>query len=288
MSTTSSPRASDPLPGTGPSTGPAARRGPASRRRGTIPGALAAEALKLVTVPVPIVLAIASFVTIAVTGYLMSLALIGALTDPRLAGQTIEATTAQFVDSVLWAQLLIAVLAALAVTSEYDSGQVRISLVATPTRWPWLAAKTAVLAALGFVIGVLGTAASFAISVVMLGGTDEVYPFDLGTAIALSLGSGAYLAAIAALCAGIAALVRRGLVAVLAVLALLVVVPAVLGSIPPIAAAADFTPTHAGRRLIASFATATELAPWAGYAVLLGWVAAALAGALVVLRRRDA
>lgn len=64
------------------------------------------------------------------------------LTDPRFAGQLIQARPMQFVDSVLWAQVLIAVIAVLAATGEYGSGQIKLSLLATPTRLPVLAAKT--------------------------------------------------------------------------------------------------------------------------------------------------
>ena len=57
-----------------------------------------------------------------------------------------------------------------------------------------------------------------------------------------------------------------------------------------------YLPSGAGTRLLESDATgsvlaasdATALGPWQGYGVLLAWVAAVLAVAAVLLRRRDA
>jgi ABC-2 type transport system permease protein len=251
-------------------------------------GALAAEAVKLWTLRSHRVLAAVALLMIIGTGALLSLSTRSRTTDPRFAGQTITAEPMQFVDSVLWAQVVVAVIAVLAVTGEYTSGQAKLSLLALPTRSPWLAAKAVVLTALGFLIGTIGAAISLGLSVLVLSGSEVVYTPELGETASLALRSGAYLAAVAVLAMGVAAALRHVVAALVAVLGLLIVAPLLLSSIAGIREAADYTPTYAGRRLISDFPTVTELDPWTGYAVLVAWAVVALLAAGVQLHGRDA
>jgi ABC-2 type transport system permease protein len=264
------------------------RRSPASPLRPVVVGALASEAVKLWTLRSNQVLAAVALLVISSTGALLSFGLLARTTDSRFAGQAITAEPMQFVDSVLWAQVVVAVLAVLAITSEYTSGQARLSLLALPTRSPWLAAKALVLAALGFLIGVIGVAVSLGLSVLILSGSEVGYEPVLGESVSLALRSGAYLAAIAVLAMGVAAALRHVVAALSAVLGLLIVAPPLVSSIPGIREAADYTPTSAGRRLISEFPTVAQLDPWVGFGVLSLWAVVALLTAGVLLRARDA
>lgn len=251
-------------------------------------GALAAEAVKLWTLLSFRVLAAAALLMIVGTGVLLSVSLRSRTSDPRFAGQTITAEPIQFVDSVLWAQVVVAVIAVLAVTGEYTSGQVRLSLLALPRRSPWLVAKTVVLAALGFLIGGTGAAFGLGLSVLILAGSDVVYSPGLAEAAGLALRSGVYLAAIAMLATGLAAALRHVVGALTVVLGILIVAPPLLSSIPGIREAADYTPTYAGRRLISELPSAAQLDPWVGFGVLGMWAVVALLAAGVLLHARDA
>ncbi|PKI89864.1 hypothetical protein CW368_11900 [Actinomycetales bacterium SN12] len=258
------------------------------RSRPALIGGLAAESVKLWTLLSNRILAVVVLIIIAGSGGLLSASLLSRLIDSRFAGQTIEASPLQFVDSVLWAQIIVAVIGVLAVAGEYTSGQIRLSLLALPTRLPWLASKTLVLAATGFVIGVLGTTISLGLSVMILSGTEVVYTVEFGEAATLCLRSGLYLATIAALAVGLTAVLRNVVAGLTVVLGLLVVVPPVLSSIPGIGWLADYTPTFAGRRLISDFDSLAQLSPWGGYGVLALWAAAMLIVAGVLLIARDA
>ncbi|MFD2026584.1 hypothetical protein [Promicromonospora aerolata] len=251
-------------------------------------GAVAAEAVKLWTLLSHRVLAAVALLVIIGTGALLSFSMRSRLADPRFAGQTITADPTQFVDSVLWAQIIVAVLAVLSVTGEYTSGQARLSLLALPTRSPWLAAKAVVLAALGFLIGVIGAACSLGLSMLILPGSGVVYAPDPGEAAVLALRSGTYLAAIAVLATGLAAALRHVTGALTAVLGLLIVAPPLLSSIPGVRRAADYTPTYAGRRLISDLPSAAQFEPWVGFGVLALWAVVALLTAGVLLHSRDA
>ncbi|MFT3796858.1 hypothetical protein [Microbacterium sp.] len=251
-------------------------------------GAISAEVLKLSTLLSNRILLLVAVVMIAGSGGLLSLGMISRLTDPRFAGQEITATPMQFVDSVLWAQIVVAIVAVLAITNEYTSGQVRLSLLSLPTRIPWLGAKALVLGAAGFLVGVSGSAIALGLSAAMLTGTNVHYAVSFGEAASLSVRSGLYLAVIAIFAVGATASIRQVVAALIAVLALLIVLPPVLSSIPGVRDVVDYLPTLAGRRLISDFETTAQLTPWAGFGVLALWAAAALALSAVLLKTRDA
>jgi ABC-2 type transport system permease protein len=264
-------------------------------RRSTLPparppflGAVAAETVKLWTLHSHRLIAAGALLMITGTGALLSISLRSRLADPRFAGQTITAEPMQFLDSVLWAQIVVAVLAVLATTGEYTSGQARLSLLALPARSPWLAAKALVLATLGFLIGAIGAAGSLGLSLLILAGSDVVYAPRVGESVALALGSGAYLAAIAVLATGLAAALRHVAGGLSAVLGLLVVAPPLVSSIPGMREAADYTPTYAGRRLVSDFHSVAQLEPWTGFGVLALWAVVALLVAALLLHLRDA
>lgn len=251
-------------------------------------GAINAEVLKLWSLLSNRILLLVSVVMITGSGGLLALAKISRLTDERFAGQEITATPMEFVDSVLWAQIIVAIIAVLAVTNEYTSGQVRLSLLAIPTRIPWLGAKALVLAVAGFLVGVIGSALALGLSVAVLAGTEVGYEVSFAEASLLSVKSGLYLAMIATFSIGVTALIRHVVAALIAVLALLVVLPPVLSSIPGVNYAVDYLPTIAGRRLISDFETFAQLTPWVGFEVLSIWATTALVFSAVLLKTRDA
>jgi ABC-2 type transport system permease protein len=251
-------------------------------------GSVSAEVLKLWSLLSNRILLIVPVVMIAGSGGMLAIGMVGRLTDERFAGQEITATPIQFVDSVLWAQIVVAIVAVLAVTNEYTSGQVWLSLLALPTRIPWLGAKALVLGVAGFLVGVIGSAIALGLSAIVLTGTDVGYEVSFEEAALLSVKSGLYLAVIAIFSIGVTALIRHVVAALIAVLALLIVLPPVLSSIPGVSDAVDYLPTIAGRRLISEFETVAQLTPWAGFGVLTVWAIAVLVLSAVLLKTRDA
>lgn len=251
-------------------------------------GAISAEAVKLGSLLSNRILLVIAVVMIAGSGGMLSIGLVSRLTDERFAGQEISATPMMFVDSVLWAQIVVAIIAVLAVTNEYTSGQVRLSLLALPTRIPWLGAKAVVLSVAGFFVGVIGSAIALGISAAVLTGTEVRYEIEFAEAALLSVKSGLYLAMIAIFVIGITTVIRHVVAALITVLALLIVLPPILSSIPGLSDAADYLPTIAGRRLISDFETVAQLTPWAGFGILAIWTATALLLSGVLLKTRDA
>jgi ABC-2 type transport system permease protein len=125
--------------------------------------------------------------------------------------------------------------------------------------------------------------------------------FDLTDAetVRMTVGLPLYLIAIAAFAFAIGSLLRHSAAALTAVIALLLVVENILMLIPvrAIELISPFLPSTAGRRIMfdSEMLEATDaitegahLSPWAGYAVLIGWVLVLGALAAMMLRRRDA
>ena len=143
-------------------------------------------------------------------------------------------------------QAVVAIIAVTAVSGEYSTGMMRLTLAATPRRWRVLAAKAAVVGAATLVAGAVAVLASVLAGGVLLArhGIDPAHGYE-----ALSLGHGAvlraaagsvlYLGLIALLGLGVAAMIRDSAVAIGTVLGLLYLFPIVASFVgnPDLAAA---------------------------------------------------
>ena len=129
-------------------------------------------------------------------------------------------------------QAIVAVLAVLAVSGEYGTGMIRLTLAATPRRLTVLAAKAAVLTGLVLVTGAIAVFASLLAGGLILPGhgigPSHGYPAisaSDGPVLRAAFGSVLYLALIALLSLGAATALREAAAAIGAVLGLLYVLP---------------------------------------------------------------
>lgn len=202
-----------------------------------------------------------------------------------LAGEGTVPATIELLAGVSWAQFLPAVLGVVMICSEWTSGTSKVTFLAVPTRWPALAAKVAVVGVATFVAGAAGAAGAL----VMGAATGVDVGRDPALVIRLVVGTGLYLGTIAVLALGLGAIVRDLVGSILTVLGFLWVVPfaAAMIPVPEVQELTLYLPASAGVLLITPDNPAVGLTPWGGYAVLLAWAAAALAGAVLTLRTRD-
>jgi len=196
-------------------------------------------------------------------------------------------------------QVIVALLAVLAVGGEYGSGMIRVTLAATPRRLTMLTAKTLVVTGWALVAGLVGVAGSLLIGRLMLPGrgltaaNGYVVPsLANGADLRAFGGSVLYLVLIAWLALGVATAVRDSGVAiglVLGVLFLFTIVAAVvpdqhlarhLQQIAPMTSGLFIQDTVNLRVL--------PLTPWQGLGVLALWAAGALLLGATILRLRDA
>lgn len=195
-------------------------------------------------------------------------------------------------------QLAIVVLAVMLITSEYTTGQIRISATAVPTRLPILAAKALVLSAITFVVAAVGVALSMGVGVIV-GGDNVAFTLSGSETARLLIATPLYLVGIALLSLGIGALIRSTGGTIATVMGLLLVVEQILLAIPfhLTKLIAPWLPGNAGGQILRN-ADALEaikdfvhpgayLGPWQGFTVLLAWAVLFLVLAGIRLRTRD-
>ena len=189
-----------------------------------------------------------------------------------------------------FAQLAVGVLGVVVISNEYSSGMIRATLAAVPRRLPVLWAKAGVFAIVTLVAMTAASLIAFAGGMALLSAHHlQVSLAAPGVARAV-LGAGLYLAAVGLLGVGLGALLRNTAGAIAAVVGALLFLPllsSLLGSWFK-AHVSPYLPSNAGAALLHVHQQAGSLSPWAGFAVMCGWAVAALAGAALVLKRRDA
>jgi hypothetical protein len=188
------------------------------------------------------------------------------------------------------AQLAIGVLGVLMVTGEYSTGMIRASLTAVPKRLPVLAAKAAVFGAVTWVVATIAAFAAFFLGQSILAAKHlDTTLSDPGVARVV-FGTGLYLTAVGLLAVGLGTLVRNTAGGIAALFGLLMVVPLLVEALPSSWAdnVGPYMPGAAGQALLSVHQGPHDLAPWTGFGVLCLYVLAALIGAAVTLKRRDA
>jgi ABC-2 type transport system permease protein len=196
-------------------------------------------------------------------------------------------------------QAVVAVLAVMAVSGEYGTGMIRVTLAATPRRLTVLAAKAAVLTGLVLVTGTIAVLGSLLAGGLILPGHGigpshgypAISPGD-GLVLRAAFGSVLYLALIALLSLGAAVALREAAVAIGAVLGLLYLIPIVTLAAGDAAVSRHLQqigPMTAGLAIQATTGLKTlPISPWAGLGVLTAWAAGALLLGGLALQVRDA
>jgi ABC-2 type transport system permease protein len=195
-------------------------------------------------------------------------------------------------------QAVIAVLAVLAISDEYATGMIRITLTAVPRRLTPLTAKAANIAAHTFVAGLLAVAGCLLAGRLMLpgAGLDAAHGYALvsishGPTLRAAFGSVLYLTLIALLSLGVATAIRDTAVSIGLVLGLLYVLPILAQAVadPMRRHLQQIAPMTAGLAIQATTNLHSQpLTPWAGLGVLAAWTTGALLAGSLSLRTRDA
>jgi hypothetical protein len=211
---------------------------------------------------------------------------------------------------IVVALILLLVVAAMFITAECRRGLIRTTFTAVPQRWSVLAAKAVVIGAVAFAVGAVAAAIAVPLGIHALGsGGNYIFPDSTTTLIQVIAGSGAVLAITAIGVLGLGTIFRSsaGAVAVGIVVFILpnVLGPGVLGGSSGGSGGAtdwlyQFTPAAAfsvfgtlPRSSLVNFPYTLgngyyPLPPWVGLIVLGLYAGVAVAGAAVVLGRRDA
>lgn len=194
------------------------------------------------------------------------------------------------------AQLCMAVLGVLAITSEYSSGMIRTSLVAVPQRRALLAAKATVVAGLALIVGLVITFVTFLVSRAIIADRPmRFYTSAVSEEIPLLLALGLSVMVFALVGLGLGAVLRSSAGAIATIAVLWYILPTLTSFLPEPwrDRAASLVLMSLPRQLAGAESagvTALDgiLSPMGALAVLMAYVAAPLGGAAILISRRDA
>ena len=195
-------------------------------------------------------------------------------------------------------QAIVAIIAVTAVSGEYSTGMIRLTLTATPRRWLVLAAKAATVGTAILAAGAIAVLASVLAGGLLLSrhGISPAHGYESlslgGPVLRAAAGSVLYLALIALLGLGVAAAVRDSAVAIGVVLALLYLFPIIASAVTSQGWQRhldQISPMTAGEYIQATTnLRSLPLTPWQGLGVAALWALGALLLGGCVLRLRDA
>jgi ABC-2 type transport system permease protein len=207
-------------------------------------------------------------------------------------------TTKLSLTGIQLGQAVVAILAVLAISNEYSNGMIRTTLAAMPRRSVVLAAKAIIIVGLVLVAGTVAVLGSVLLGHLILPahgftsarGFHSVW-LTYGPTLRAACGSVLYLALIALLSLGIAAMIRDSAVSIGAVLAVLYLFPIVLTFVSNAHwqhRLDRWTPTLAGLDIQTTVGVhSLPISPWDGLGVLAIWAGAALLVGGAVFRLRD-
>jgi ABC-type transport system involved in multi-copper enzyme maturation permease subunit len=201
--------------------------------------------------------------------------------------------------------IMMVVVAAGYMTVEYRRGLIGVTFAASPSRGSVLVSKALVVGCAAFLAGTIAAAfmVPFGASRSLANGF-PVLTVPTSTELRVIVGTGLLLAAASVFALAVGVILRRSAVTI-TVVVVSMVLPYLLATasvLPPAASdwllkvtpAAGFgiqqTVTHYDQvvTVYSPMHGYFPLAPWAGFAVLCAYAAAAFVGALVLIRRRDA
>jgi ABC-2 type transport system permease protein len=212
---------------------------------------------------------------------------------------TTEDTTKLSLSGVELGQAVIAILAVVALGSEYGTGMIRATLAAMPHRGGVLAAKAAVILVLVLVAATIAVLGCLLAGRLILAGNGftaahgySALSLAYGPTLRAAFGTVVYLALIALLSLGIAAAVRDSAAAIGVVLGLLYLFPVLVQVVTDPhwqRHLRQIAPMDAGLAIQKTVGLHGQpLSPWAGLGVLACWAGAALLAGAVMLQLRDA
>ncbi|MEV6669993.1 ABC transporter permease [Streptomyces sp. NPDC051162] len=185
-------------------------------------------------------------------------------------------------------QLAMIVFGVLVVTNEYSTGMIRTSLAAVPQRATFLFSKITIATLLTLVVSMATSFLAFFLGQAVLG-EHRTSIGDPGVLRAV-IGGGLYMTLITVFSMGVATMLRSPMLSLGILMPFFFLISNILGAVPATKKVAQYFPDQAGRKVmqVITIDDDAPYGPWGGFAIMVLWVVAALVGAYVVLRERDA
>ena len=245
-----------------------------------------AEWIKLRSVRVNVVGIAAAAVALVLLGVLFSAF---GNTDQGPRGTVADSVSLVF-GGITLSQLIIGVLAALFVGSEYASGLIRTTFGAVPRRTRVLRAKAIVFAGATWLAMTIGAFGAFFAGSAVYGGDLPSHSIGEPGVLRAVLFAGVYGGCVALIGIAVGFLLRSTAAAIGVLIGLLMLAPVLVGLLPGTIGdtLTKILPSQAGDAMMSVSSPDSLLSPWLGFAVLVAWVVGLLASAGVALRCRDA
>jgi hypothetical protein len=187
------------------------------------------------------------------------------------------------------AQLAVGVLGVLVVTAEYSTGVIRATFTAVPRRMTVFAGRLVMFTVASFAVLIPMALVAFAIGQSILSRDDAGTTLGAPHVLRAVVGCALYLVAIGLLGMGLGWLIRHTAGAIVTLVGVLFVLPLIIVFFPqPWPNRLEkWLPGGAGQSILHTVRESNSLAPWAGYGVLMIYVAVVLVVAALLLRARD-
>ena len=187
-------------------------------------------------------------------------------------------------------QLVIAVLGALTITSEYSTGMIRTSLSVMPRREYVYVAKALVFTLVALVAGLVTSFGSYFIGQAIFATHHLNSSIGQPGVLRAVVGGGLFLAVCGLLSYGIGALLRSTAGAITASVALLFVLFVLSGFLPSSWAVHvdKWIPFNAGGAIWENLSGVKMFSPWVGFGVFCAYAAIAVVAGGILFRTRDA
>jgi ABC-2 type transport system permease protein len=260
---------------------------PESAGRVTFGGVLRSEFTKIRSVRSTYWTLLAMIVVCIGIGVLASF---GATRNPQGPGFD---PTAQSLGGLYLGQLVIAVLGILVITSEYSTKMITTTLSAMPRRGTLIAAKAMVFGAVALVSSLIICFASFFIGQAIMSSHHISTTLSQPGVLRAVIGGALFLTACGLLAFGIGLILRHSAGAISAAVVLLFVVSILIHLLPQSwqIDVDKWMPAVAGSQVwtvVPSNGPVPNFSPWAGFAVLCGYAAVAIAAGRYLFRKRNA
>ncbi|MFE6663772.1 ABC transporter permease [Streptomyces sp. NPDC057697] len=257
----------------------------------SVPAVLTSEWTKIRTVSSTVWTLISAFVVTVAMGAALCALMNSQFDDlPPAQHATFDPTFISFSGMVL-GQLAMVVFGVLVVGTEYSSGMIRTSLAAVPRRGVFLFSKVAVAGVLALVVGIVTSFVAFFLGQALLGD----HSTDIGAEHVLRavVGGGIYMGLIGIFSMGAATMLRSSMLSLGILMPFFFLVSQILSAVPGAKKVARYFPDQAGSKIMqvvpdAMNSGTAPYGPWGGLGILVAWVAAALLGGYLVLKKRDA
>jgi len=189
-------------------------------------------------------------------------------------------------------QLVLAVLGALAITSEYSTGMIRTSLTAQPRRGAVYAAKAIVFAAVALVVSLVTSFIAFFLGQGLLSSTGASATLSDPNVLRAIIGSALFVTVVGLIAFAIGAIIRHTAGAITTIIAVMFVIPIIVNLLPQSWRddMVRFMPDSAGRVLSVTIGQHNPhlWSAWPQFGVTLLYAVVLLAVGAYLFRKRDA